>query len=538
MKILLVSITMGALTEELGICMIASVLKRDFEVDVVSYSINSIDENDYKEMQTFAPDAIGINIYEATRKKVYEICRILKEILPAVMIFVGGTEAFCNPERILNEEDSVDFVVSGEGEITTAELIQAWQKNGDYYAIDGLSFRDGKNIIINKPRKLMDDITHLPPPDRSILVKNKIKIASISTSRGCSGNCSFCITPIMWTNKKMRWRGLDDEQVLDEIQRLSEQGVLHLFINDCSYEDPKTDRMLTIAKGLIERNIKIYYSVDFKPNVHKRLNEQDISLLKQSGLINVFIGIEAGNTSDLKLYNKGTTVEDSENVMKFFNQHNINQHFGFINFNPYSTFDTLRENAQFLTENQHLSFGNVFNYATALMLFETTALYEKVRRDKLLLDDYSGLFKYKFCDPKIQVLAEFMVLTFSDIQRSFGNIVMHDLADKYIDVLSILQKELSASDHYKDLLDLIAETKEKAKSDIIKHFHFHEFFNELIALSENSWNADKALKIVNSAYDKKTWMRAIEKIKKDRMLLYKQILMTDSFSRKLLSSLT
>lgn len=305
------------------------------------------------------------------------------------------------------------------------------------------------------------------------------------------------------------------------------------------YEDPNKQRMLTIARELVDKHIKVYYSVDFKPSIYKKLSYDDIFLLKKSGLVNSFIGIEAGNRSDLKLYNKGVSVLDNQEVLKFFNKHNVNQHFGFINFNPYSTFDTLRENNSYLSEYQKYSLGNVFNYSTVLMLFEKTALYEKVELDNLLTDKHcNSTFNYRFLDNRIQILAEFMVKKFSYIQKNFGNIVMHDLADKYIDVLEILEREFSFSDQYSDLTDAIKENKKFTKTKILDSFHFHEFFHDLLDLAENNWSEAKAHDIVDTVYKKEDWLSSIELIKKERMVLYKRIMAKDTYSRKLLCALT
>lgn len=539
MKILLLSITIGALTEELGISMIAAVLKEKYDVKILSFNIKSMMDAIYTHVVKYMPEVVGINIYDATRKKVYEISQIIKHINTETVIFVGGVEAFCNPKKILYEEKNIDFVVGGEGEQTTLELLNAIEHNLDLQNIDGISYRTIDGIITNKPRKLMDQIIGLPVPDRTILKNSSIKIASISTSRGCMGNCSFCVTPRMWGNGHIKWRGKEIDEVVEEIKQLSDLGYLHLFINDCSYEDPNISRMLTIARKLIDNQIRIYYSVDFKPSIYKKLSNSDINLLKESGLVNVFLGVESGNQNDLKLYNKGISLFDNQEVLKFFNNYNINQHFGFINFNPYSTFETLYENNVFLSEFQKYSLGNIFNYSTVLMVFEKTAMYEKLQAENLLINNYTdSFFRYRFLDHRIQILAEFMVKKFRYIQKEFGNIVMHDLADKYIDVLEILIQELGKSDDYNDLIYAISEMKEKTKKMILKNFHFHDFFYDLLNLAEKNWSEIRANDIVDNIYKKEVWLSSIEAIKKERMILYKRIISKDAFSRNLLRSLT
>lgn len=538
MKVLLISITVGALTEEVGIEMIASILKEKYEVKILSFNLKSAIEIIRKSIIEYMPEVVGINIYNATREKVYEVSQLIKNINTKITIFVGGVEAFCNPERILEEEKKIDFVVVGEGEETTLELLEAVENDLDLQNIKGIAYRNEKGVVTNQRRKLLNNISGLPMPDRSILKNSNIKIASISTSRGCTGNCSFCITPAMWKEQNVRWRGKTVDEVVEEIRQIADLGYLHLFVNDCSYEDPDISRMLTIARRLIDDQIKIYYSVDFKPSIYKKLSNDDVDLLKTSGLVNVFIGIESGNKDDLKLYNKGISVVDNQEVLRFFNKHNINQHFGFINFNPYSTFESLHENNVFLSDFQKYSLGNVFNYPTALMIFEKTALYEKIKAEKLFKNSKDTVFKYVFLDYRIQVLAEFMIKKFGLIQKEFGNIIMHDLADKYFDILEILLREFSLSDNYTDLVCAISENLSSTKELILNNFHQHEFFHDLLCLAENNWSETRANDIVDSVYNRDVWMSLIDRIKMERMSLYKRVITKDEHSRKLLCSLT
>ena len=53
---------------------------------------------------------------------------------------------------------------------------------------------------------------------------------------------------------------------------------------------------------------------------------------------------------DLKVYGKRARVEDNLLAIEGLKKSNISTMFGFINFNPYSTYDSLKENAKFLKD--------------------------------------------------------------------------------------------------------------------------------------------------------------------------------------------
>jgi anaerobic magnesium-protoporphyrin IX monomethyl ester cyclase len=90
----------------------------------------------------------------------------------------------------------VDFIVSGEGEVTFRELTRALDGRCDMHFISGLSHRCGDKWIHNQqraPHRLEDDEISLP--DRSARVLKGYTILGrqadvVETSRGCTYDCS------------------------------------------------------------------------------------------------------------------------------------------------------------------------------------------------------------------------------------------------------------------------------------------------------------------------------------------------------------
>ena len=73
-----------------------------------------------------------------------------------------------------------------------------------------------------------------------------------------------------------------------------------------------------------------------------------IDKLVRSGVYSVFIGIEAGNEADLKLYRKTATLTENALALRACKENEIFAETGFICINPYSTLDTLRQNVDFI----------------------------------------------------------------------------------------------------------------------------------------------------------------------------------------------
>ena len=73
-----------------------------------------------------------------------------------------------------------------------------------------------------------------------------------------------------------------------------------------------------------------------------------LKLMSKAGFASMFVGIEAANDKDLKIYNKKARTEDNYTIMRLLREADIYPVIGFINLNPYSTHQTVKINLDFL----------------------------------------------------------------------------------------------------------------------------------------------------------------------------------------------
>ena len=130
--------------------------------------------------------------------------------------------------------------------------------------------------------------------------------------------------------------------MVEEVKTVREKyGVEHIFISDADLFSPSTDTYFDYLFDIFEEFEKLDIGVVFTCfcracSIQK--NEKSLALLNQmhrGGLTSVFIGVDGGNTGDLKLYGKGTTKEDNLNCVNLFRECEIYPMLGFININPY-----------------------------------------------------------------------------------------------------------------------------------------------------------------------------------------------------------
>jgi len=331
--------------EEIGVCYLAAFLRQNgYEVRLMEENEESVD---YEGIRAFAPDLIGIPVYMNTEKAVCGACARLKEMLPQTWLCLGGYSPTNRGPRLMETTPHIDFVIRGEGEETLLELANRLSRREGLEGLRGLSYRCDGAVRHNADRLQMQNLGALPWPARDFIRDMGYQLAMVATSRGCTRNCSFCSTKQVWK----RWRSRDLRDAVDEIEQIVRQwNIRNFYFVDCSFEDPgpSNDRLIRLTEEIIARGLAITYSAFFRPDFHKRADTALIELLKKSGLIGALIGIESAHQTGLDLYRKRTTPDDNVKTVELFRRHGLNVDIGFMMFNPYTTFDGLRQDLDFL----------------------------------------------------------------------------------------------------------------------------------------------------------------------------------------------
>ena len=261
--------TAGIKAPPLGLAWIAAVLeKRGHKVKIVDSPTLELGWEEWlREVKSWHPDVVGFSILTPTAPKGYRAAKMLKEELgDDFPILAGGVHVTPMYEEALNNH--IDVVVLGEGEITTAELIDVIEKHGldkeRLRVVKGLAFKDGSRTIVTGIRPFIKDLDSLPWPARHLLPMDKytllgkpIKVAHVMASRGCPYGCIYCMTSYFW-GRRIRFRSA--KSVADEIEYLVDKyKVRHIVFSD---DD------LTANKGFVygfieelkERGIDISFS--------------------------------------------------------------------------------------------------------------------------------------------------------------------------------------------------------------------------------------------------------------------------------------
>lgn len=333
----------------------------------------------------------------------------------------GGHYASLRYETLFQLAPQLDSIIRFEGEYPILELAECISKNNDWKGVENLAFMEHGRITLNPVGHPEKDLDKFPYPIRSkpkeyAFGKN---FTPILAGRGCVHNCSFCNTREFYRQatgplKRIRKPGM----VVKEMKFLSDEKACSVFIfhdDDFPVTSVKIpDWIIKFCEELQrqELNNKILWKINCRTD---DVNENIFSLMKQNGLFLVFLGLEDGTNSGLKRLNKQLNVEDNIGAINTLKKLKIGFDYGFMLFQPTTTFKSLNENLVFL----RLVCGDGYTPVTFLRLiplYETRVEKELEESGRLIHSDKGG--DYKFQEEAMDSFYSFLMSCIYEWQNS------------------------------------------------------------------------------------------------------------------------
>ncbi|MHA1818931.1 MAG: B12-binding domain-containing radical SAM protein [Promethearchaeota archaeon] len=303
---------MNLTTPPMGLAYIAAVLRdQGHKVLVLDMAVRKIKNERINEIIKYIrPDLIGISAVTLYYSGMRKLSLLIKKEYPDLPIILGGVHVSSLPELSL-QECKADVVVIGEGEITTRELIEHYQKNKNFNNIDeiaGICFLKDGMPYRTKPRPLIQDLDSLPYPawdlvkpwiypaePHSFLYK-KAPIFPVIGTRGCVHQCTYCASTRFW-GRKMRVR--DPIKIVDEIEFLiNHYGAKEIHFWDDNFTFSKKF-VIAFCKEILKRKIKIHLDIPNGTRVDS-VNEKVLNYMRSAGFYSITYAIESGSQEVLK----------------------------------------------------------------------------------------------------------------------------------------------------------------------------------------------------------------------------------------------
>jgi anaerobic magnesium-protoporphyrin IX monomethyl ester cyclase len=374
----------------------------------------------------------------------------------------GGHYASLRYEELFKMEQGLDSIVRFEGEYTILELAEALYSGKEWRTIRNLAFVTDSGVVANPLRPLENDLDKLPFPARTNLklyAFDKLFVP-ILAGRGCLYNCSFCNLREFYLpfGAKMK-RTRKPAMILKEMDHLYRKKGCSIFLfQDDDFpvkKDNRNEWIEEFCNGIKEIGLKgkIMWKINCRPD---EIEESPFRLMKNNGLFHVFLGIEDGTDSGLKALNKKMSVEKSLAGLQILRKLNIGFDFGFMLFQPSTTFRSLDENLRFLER----ICGDGYSPVTIMKLipfYKTTVEKELIAQGRLNGGDENP--DYNFLEDQMNPYFEFINSSFNRWTKFPGGVYNISMwARNYISVFT----------HYYGMteeINLISENVQKVISE-------------------------------------------------------------------------
>lgn len=395
---------------------------------------NSIDSID------FDYNFFGITLHSENVDFVVELSKMIKEVAPDAVIFVGSIFATFAAREIIDACDNIDFVVLGHGDIPLKLLYQDIRDNKKSLK---QALNDSPYILCRNKESFVEpcysNINIHSLPGRKYLANIDKTVVCIIGSHGCYGKCTFCSVPE--SGAKVSERSADD--IFNEIERLHLKNKISFFYFLDSAIEGFGAQGKKRLKSLCELIIKSKYKISFRAFIRSESfqdTKEDIELLgliRKAGFVNLIIGIESGNDNDLKVYNKLCSLNDNKRCLALFDFMNFEIILGYIILNPYTTYDDLQKNYDLLNESK---FSLLHNYINCLQVNYNTPIFHRLKKDGLLMDFSfkSNGYEYNCVDERTQKVFEFIKDNFLESEISQKDFQFHNQITHIYYLLNVL----------------------------------------------------------------------------------------------------
>jgi anaerobic magnesium-protoporphyrin IX monomethyl ester cyclase len=395
----------------LGSLSVITALNKAGFADTEFYDIDYL-RPDYSDVLDYIkknkPDILGISAVVSTAYRYSKNLSIdIKKILPDTTIILGGNLG-ASAEIIL-EKTGVDFVCTGEGEVTIIDFVECWRSahsKEDFESVQGLAYlgKDQNLVITPFPEpvsadevydvdwSILDKLGHAEyffpkvgdpqasdfSKDPQVLEPHRAgkRIALLPGSKGCVARCTFCHR---W-DKGIRY--IPVPEVMKRIDFLIQKyNVGYISFAD---ENFGTDRkwLALFIEEIKSRDI-IWRVGGMRVNT---INPEAIKKMKDAGCIYIQFGMESGSQKMLDVMEKVTKIEQNYNAIKWLAENKFFTTVQLVIGMPGETPETIEETCRFtsfVVEQSPQADPNALsiNFAQAL---PGTPLYEAGRRNGII----------------------------------------------------------------------------------------------------------------------------------------------------------
>lgn len=300
---------------------LAAYARTPHEATVVEGTVNEPLERVAGRIVELAPDVLGVSCYIWNIAYVEALLPMLRAALSDCVIVLGGPEVGYRAEDVLARCPQADFVLSGEGELPLAMLVDALDgltlaigtealtiedaaQQAALAAVPGLCFRTGAGFHEAAPHQ--HDAMQPSPYSPAYLDALGGRIAYLETSRGCPYACAFCLS-----GRGETLRQLPMERARQDILLLANSGAKTVKFVDRTFNADRARARDILAFIAREHGRSIPDGVCFHFEIAGDLLDEDTLALVEAapkGLFQFEIGLQSMDETTLRLVRRRTDM--------------------------------------------------------------------------------------------------------------------------------------------------------------------------------------------------------------------------------------
>ena len=261
------------------------------------------------------PDVVAFSVTTGTHQWYLGQARVAKKRWPTAPTVMGGP----HPTYFDVDEEGIDHVVKGEGEVLFAQLLA--------------DIPQGRAKKVYQLNSLVGKLDSFPSPDRALINKKYNPIRNVMTSRGCPFSCPYCYNSVykeMYDNPKVRYHSIS--RVIEECRDLKDNwGTKFIFFTD--------DEFALSENRLREFATRYHKLLPYHCQMRiELLTPEKARLLADSGCRSVTFAVESGSESYRRMFlNRNMSNDQVVNGAKMLREAGISYRIENMLALPYET---------------------------------------------------------------------------------------------------------------------------------------------------------------------------------------------------------
>ncbi|MBT4540730.1 radical SAM protein [Candidatus Woesearchaeota archaeon] len=337
----------------------ASLEKEGFEVEILDLELHKTIINKRGLTRLICSkkfDIMGISGLITSYTTVQMLMDITRKQFPKKKIILGGGLASSVPEHSLKVMKA-DYVVYGEGVISTPNLIHALNNNKKLKNVKGICYMSKGKMIKTEPQPLVRNLDDLPRPAYHLMDMKKYinhydklsgfrKNMRIMTGVGCIGQCTYCFRIC----GKGSYRLYSIPRVIKEMKYfIKKYNIKHFNFIDEEFLVAKS-RVIELCKQMRKHKINVTWKCCSRVD---SINPEIVKTIKKAGCVIVGLGIESGSQKILDNMKKNVKVEQTKKALRILRKYNMphggTMMYGMVGENK----ETVKETIRFCREMEH-----------------------------------------------------------------------------------------------------------------------------------------------------------------------------------------